>query len=113
MGTYWEFLAATFDRKLCLQNELVQAAFNSFDRNKDGDLQLDELVKGDMMGKLTMEEVKGVLKELDRNGDGLIDFLEFKDMLAVESAVDVSSSWKTEQSSGKGEQSSSWQRFAL
>lgn len=80
--TYIEFLAATFDRKVCLTEDVCRAAFNSFDKNGDGSISLPELASGRLLGHLTIEELRETLKALDRNDDLYIDFAEFMQMMS-------------------------------
>jgi calcium-dependent protein kinase len=79
--TYIEFLAATFDRKECLTEDVCRAAFESFDKNGDGSISLPELASGRLLGHLTIEELRETLKALDRNEDLYIDFSEFMQMM--------------------------------
>lgn len=78
---YTEFLAATFDRKTNLTDAVCLAAFDSFDRDKNGFISLSELACGSLLGKLTKEELQHTLQDLDQNGDASIDFTEFLQML--------------------------------
>lgn len=75
--TYMEFIAATFSRKRCLTKAVCKTAFSAFDPNGDGTISLSELASGRLLGHLTGKELKGVLDDLDKNGDQMIDFKEF------------------------------------
>jgi len=78
---YTEFLAATLDRKLYLQEDVCWSAFRVFDRNGDGKISHEELklVLNDdgVQGVAGAETIAALLKEADSNGDGQIDFQEF------------------------------------
>mmetsp|Transcript_10337 Transcript_10337/g.24893 ORF Transcript_10337/g.24893 Transcript_10337/m.24893 type:complete len:665 (+) Transcript_10337:118-2112(+) len=75
--SYTEFLAATFDRKQSLTKAVCKTAFAAFDRNGDGSISMAELTSGRLLGQLSMVELNRTLKELDKNGDQVIDFQEF------------------------------------
>eukprot|EP00931_Biecheleriopsis_adriatica_P085110 TRINITY_DN5933_c0_g1_i3.p1 TRINITY_DN5933_c0_g1~~TRINITY_DN5933_c0_g1_i3.p1 ORF type:complete len:578 (-),score=167.09 TRINITY_DN5933_c0_g1_i3:168-1823(-) len=84
---YTEFLAATLDKKLYLQRDACWAAFCVFDQDNNGQISLKELKEIlengsvdevlDLDGRTTEE----ILLEVDKNGDGSIDFEEFMDMM--------------------------------
>lgn len=85
MIDYTEFLAATLDKKHYLQRDACWAAFSIFDADGDGNITLAELqtilkddAVNDLMEGRSSEEI---LEEVDRNGDGTIDFEEFMLMM--------------------------------
>ena len=77
-----EFVKAAIDKKKLLTDEKLKAAFSLFDRNGDGDIEAKELkeVIGDennMGDKVFLE----MIEEVDLDGNGVIDFEEFKTMM--------------------------------
>eukprot|EP00439_Symbiodinium_sp_Y106_P082449 s499_g21.t2 len=70
---YTEFLAATV---------VMKAAFNYFDRDRDGHISLSELSSGHLLGALSMEELHEILTCSDENGNGQIEFKEFETMMS-------------------------------
>jgi len=91
---YTDFLAATLDAKQHLQKSACLAAFRAFDRDGDGYIS-----KGDLERMLTNNRedvresakmVSELLQEVDSNGDGVIDFAEFKRMLVGDGHVEAS-----------------------
>jgi len=82
---YTEFLAATLDRKSYLKEDVCWTAFSVFDLDGDGRISKEELQK--VLDNGGMEEVVGsqsaaeLLQDIDRDGDGTIDFAEFMDMM--------------------------------
>jgi len=87
---YTEFIAATLDRKVVLEESACWTAFRVLDRDGDGRITTEDLrrVIGDgeesELSKAcgadsdTMAEV---MQEVDKNGDGEIDFDEFMTMM--------------------------------
>ncbi|CAL8077348.1 unnamed protein product [Calicophoron daubneyi] len=69
---------ATQDQKL-----LYQEAFNSFDLNRDGEIDCEELEKA--LRKLGLEptkgEVKAMIKQVDTDNSGTMNFMEFITMV--------------------------------
>jgi calcium-dependent protein kinase len=85
MIDYTEFLAATIEKKQYIQEDICWTAFRVFDLNGDGKISPSELrmVLSDA-GVNSMVNAKAaadVLKEVDKNGDGAIDFEEFMGMM--------------------------------
>eukprot|EP00933_Yihiella_yeosuensis_P082329 TRINITY_DN9617_c0_g1_i1.p1 TRINITY_DN9617_c0_g1~~TRINITY_DN9617_c0_g1_i1.p1 ORF type:complete len:508 (+),score=127.39 TRINITY_DN9617_c0_g1_i1:41-1564(+) len=89
---YTEFLAATLDRHQYMKEDVCWAAFRVFDRNGDGQISMEELHQ--VLGDKDIEDVMGaqaiaeLLKEVDGNGDGFIDFKEFMQMMRGEKGPD-------------------------
>merc|ERR1719436_2254204 len=82
---YTEFLAATMRRKQYLQEDACWCAFKVFDRDGDGKISKEELKlvlgDGNVRAWWSAPGVDQVIKEVDKNGDGSIDFDEFMAML--------------------------------
>lgn len=59
----------------------VDNLFDLLDENKDGKISEEELYRGlaaSRKGKVTMEEVKEIMRALDSNNNGYLDYIEFK-----------------------------------
>ncbi|CAK8997022.1 unnamed protein product [Durusdinium trenchii] len=82
---YTEFLAATLDKRMYIQEDVCWSAFRVFDRNGDGKISMEELQQ--VLCSNDVEEVVGakaladLMLEVDGNGDGYIDFKEFMQMM--------------------------------
>jgi calcium-dependent protein kinase len=81
---YSEFLAATMDRSIFLQEEKLWAAFSTFDKDGSGKISAEELKA--VLGQGAVEEPapgfwEELVREADKNGDGEIDFSEFIDLV--------------------------------
>merc|ERR1719414_567387 len=85
---YTEFLAATLDKRLYLQEDVCWSAFRIFDRNGDGKISRQELEQ--VLGNEEVETVveantlADLMKQVDGDGDGMIDFAEFMAMMRGE-----------------------------
>jgi len=79
---YTEFLAATVDKQHFHSEEACWAAFQAFDRDGNGVIDLHELtVALGLEQEADLELVKETLSKVDRDGNGDIDFEEFKRMM--------------------------------
>eukprot|EP00919_Chromeraceae_sp_WS-2016_P010282 GHVR01024136.1.p1 GENE.GHVR01024136.1~~GHVR01024136.1.p1 ORF type:complete len:478 (+),score=95.70 GHVR01024136.1:115-1548(+) len=84
---YTEFIAASIDRKQYIQEDVCWAAFRVFDLDGNGRITADELqqvlgmedVAGIVGSKAS--EIRSMISEVDKNGDGEIDFDEFMAMM--------------------------------
>ncbi|CRG95327.1 calcium dependent protein kinase 3, putative [Plasmodium gallinaceum] len=86
---YTEFLAAALDRKQ-LSKKLIYCAFRVFDVDNDGKITTAELAhilyNGNKKGNITQKDVnrvKKMIREVDKNNDGKIDFHEFSEMMKL------------------------------
>lgn len=81
---YTEFLAATLDRKMYIQEDVCWAAFRVFDRDGNGKITKEEILEvlgdGDVKN-MAMRDICALMKDVDANGDGEIDFQEFMQMM--------------------------------
>merc|ERR1711963_1048166 len=73
---YTEFLAATLDKRLYLQEDVCWSAFRLFDRNGDGKISDQELKlvldNGDVSDAFGGKDIAEIIKEVDSSGDGVI-----------------------------------------
>lgn len=77
---YTEFLAAALDKKTYTQEEVCWAAFRVFDLDGDGKISKAELEQV-LQDGMVCEEMGEMIKAVDKNGDGEIDFDEFMEMM--------------------------------
>eukprot|EP00475_Leptophrys_vorax_P030944 TRINITY_DN4668_c3_g1_i1.p1 TRINITY_DN4668_c3_g1~~TRINITY_DN4668_c3_g1_i1.p1 ORF type:complete len:364 (+),score=52.73 TRINITY_DN4668_c3_g1_i1:104-1093(+) len=78
---YGEFLAATLHLSKIDKQENLLRAFEYFDSDGSGTITLDELQKACADLKMSQEEVEDMMKEIDENKDGTIDYQEFVQMM--------------------------------
>ena len=80
---YTEFIAATMDQKLYLKDEKLYEAFNAFDPNSTGKISIKDIKKFLNLQDNSENDtiIQQWIKENDVNGDGVVDFNEFKKMM--------------------------------
>ena len=79
---YSEFLVAAMDRKKLLSPEHLEAVFQAFDSDKNGKISAAELKNVlDYQQNLDISVYANLIKEVDQNGDGCVDYREFKIMM--------------------------------
>jgi calcium-dependent protein kinase len=86
---YTEFLAATLSRRQYIQEDVVWSAFRVFDLDGNGKITREELAQvlsGELSNveqamQMNRDEIERIIKEVDQDGDGEIDFQEFFAMM--------------------------------
>ena len=81
---YTEFLAATIQRVNYLKNERLYEAFCMFDKDKSGNITKDELLRALKAEKSQEKEIEKYIKAVDKNGDGKIDYKEFRELMGAQ-----------------------------
>lgn len=81
---YTEWIAAAMHEGACRSEEAVRAAFRVFDVDGNGKIDEAEFAKVLMQ---TPQEVACLLPQYDANGDGVIDFEEFKAILGFQVSI--------------------------
>ena len=79
---YSEFVAASMNRTKLLSKERLEAAFKTFDIDGSGTISADELKA--ILGKYHSYDDEmwvDIIREVDSNGDGVIDLREFTEMM--------------------------------
>ena len=83
---FGEFLRACIDKNKLFTDDILKLAFNSFDKDGSGEIDIEELqelfvVTKDDMDKKGLKLFNKMINAVDLNGDGQIDFEEFKLMM--------------------------------
>lgn len=78
---YEEFVSAAVNKKKFMNKEVLMFAFKLFDRNNSGEISFDEIEKmfneSVLDSKKVHESIQKIVKEVDLNIDGTINFEEF------------------------------------
>jgi len=78
---YEEFLRATLDRKLIVNDRILKLAFRFFDKEKIGVISKDKIMKLFVGTNMTEDVFNNIFDEIDSDKDGQIDFNDFKEMM--------------------------------
>jgi len=79
---YTEFISATINKSKLLTKERLKTAFDHFDKNHSGFINLAEIKTLLDQGKKIDDKVwRDMIKQVDINGDGEISYAEFEKMM--------------------------------
>ena len=82
---YTEFLAASMDATTFLKESYIKTAFMMFDKDNSGQINANELISilscENTRQNYDYRELEEAIAEVDCNGDGEIDFQEFRSMM--------------------------------
>jgi len=78
---YSEFLAATLQKVNYSKQERLLEAFHKFDKDDSGFITKDELISTLKASKSQEKEIEEIIKAVDKNGDGNIDYMEFLELM--------------------------------
>ena len=82
---YTEFLAATMDAQIFMREENLRQAFMMFDKDGSGQIDASEiraLLEGeDLKGTVDGNQLDSIIREVDADGNGEINFEEFLVMM--------------------------------
>jgi len=84
-GRFWiykEFLLATVNHKKLLSDERLGQVFKMFDKDGNGSISKDEIREFFSMQDQSEGFIQDLINEVDANGDGEIQFGEFKEMMS-------------------------------
>lgn len=78
---YEEFIAATINLNKLQREEDLAAAFSYFDKDGSGFITVEELQLACLDHSMEDTEIQEIIKEIDQNNDGCIDYGEFVSMM--------------------------------
>ena len=78
-----EFLRACINKKIILTNTYLKYAFKFLDKEKTGTLNTQKIIKAFVLksNKLLEAVFNNTLNSVDHDGDGIINFEEFKELM--------------------------------
>jgi len=81
---YTEFLSASMDKKMYIQEDVCWAVFRSFDKDGNGKISKEEIAEvlkdRDVRG-VAPADISLIMSQIDSDGDGELDFQEFMKMM--------------------------------
>ena len=93
-----EFRKALRDFKIDVPDDQIIVVFNAFDLNRDGTIDYDEflrIIRGDL-SQARLSLVKKAFQKLDRDGSGVVEIDDIRDVYNASKHPDVISGKKTE-----------------
>ena len=81
---YEEFVRASINKEIFVADEILQFAFNFFDKDSSGSITFDELKAIFCVGQereISEKVLKKILDEIDTDGNQQISYKEFKEMM--------------------------------
>ena len=78
---YTEFLAACINQKSFLREERLNEAFQMLDKDGTGKITKEEIKKALKLDNVDENVLNQLIKKYDLNGDGMIDYNEFLNMM--------------------------------
>ena len=92
-----EFRKAVKDFKIEIPDDFIDTIFSAFDLNRDGTIDYDEflrIIRGDLTpNRLVL--VKKAFQKLDKDGSGIVDIEDIRDVYNASKHPDVLSGKKT------------------
>lgn len=93
----YEFKKAVRDFKIDIPDDYIDVIFNAFDLNRDGTIDYDEflrIIRGDLNPQ-RLAIVKKAYAKLDKDGSGVVDIEDIRDVYNTTKHPDVISGKKT------------------
>ncbi len=78
---YTEFIASILDERTYLNEQRLYEAFINLDKDKSGKITKDEIKDVIIKNNYTDTCLDKIIEKVDQNGDGVIDYNEFLDMM--------------------------------
>jgi len=94
----YEFKKAIRDFKVEIPDDSIDLIFNAFDLNRDGTIDYDEfvrIIRGDLTAP-RLALVKKAYQKLDKDGSGIVDIDDIRDVYNASRHPDVMSGKKTQ-----------------
>ena len=83
---YTQFLAASLDEKIYLTEKRLYEAFLALDTDGSGKIGRNEIKR--ILNSENDDKIDELIKKIDKNGDGEIDYNEFLDMMGFNQVME-------------------------
>jgi len=78
---FTEFCTVAMDKRKLLSDNRLKASFHLFDTSGNGKIDFNEIRTILRLDDTDNAELKSIIDQIDRNGDGEISYSEFKQMM--------------------------------
>ncbi len=78
---YTEFISASIEQNIYMREERLLEAFKMLDKDKSGKITKDEIKNSLKLDNVDEDTLNELIKKFDLNGDGMIDYNEFLNMM--------------------------------
>ena len=78
---YTEFIASCLEKKIYLNKDRLHEAFSVFDKDNDGVMTKEDIMTVLQLKNDDNKELDKIIKNIDKNGDGVIDKNEFEEFM--------------------------------
>ena len=80
--SYTEYVAAAIEKENLLSDERLETVFKIFDEDKSGKISVEEFTQAfGGASYISEDELVELIREVDLNDDGEVDWLEFRDLM--------------------------------
>ena len=78
---YTEFIASCLEKNIYLNKDRLHEAFSLFDKDNNGVITKEDIMNVLQLKSDENKEIENIIKNIDKNGDGVIDKNEFEEFM--------------------------------
>ena len=79
--SFEEFKVGFVEKELLLREDKIREMFSFYDKDQSGTISIEEFSQVFFLKNLSTTFLKKIIEEVDDDGDGQIDYEEFKSMM--------------------------------